>query len=86
MALQQLAPLTGTARATAGTAAAAAAAAAASTGATAAAESTETGPATEPHEWPAPFDAPDPGCRCSDGSLPDSFEAVDALQLGAKMT
>jgi hypothetical protein len=66
---------TGAARATAG------AAVEAAEGATAPAGSTATGPATEQSESPAPFEAPDPKCRCSDGTLPDSFEAVDALQL-----
>jgi hypothetical protein len=54
--------------------------------ATAAAGSTATGLATEPSESSAPFEALDPGCRCSDGTLPDTFEAVDALQLDVEVS
>jgi hypothetical protein len=45
-----------------------------------------TGPATEPDESSAPFEAPNPRCRRSDGILPETFEAADALQLDVEVS
>jgi hypothetical protein len=45
-----------------------------------------TGPAFEPDESSAPFEVPNPGCRRSDGTLSDTFEAADALRMDVEVS